>query len=1188
MNPTSPAAARWKFWIDRGGTFTDCIGVEPGTDKTRITKVLSSDLAPIIGIRTLLGLGTDDAIPSCDIRLGTTVATNALLQRRGAACGLLLTEGFEDLLLIGTQARPELFGLDIQKPAALYSAVAGVSARLDASGRSLRPVNEAAVETRLVEWLALGIRSVAVSLLHAVVNAEHERRIGKIARDLGFAHVALSHEISNELGYLERSSTCVLDAALTPICKAHVDALRAQLSADSTLRVMQSSGGLVGPSRFRGPSAVLSGPAGGVVALAHLVNTAGLGPSLGFDMGGTSTDVSRFADHYETDYETEVAGVAIRAPLLRIETVAAGGGSICREDISRLCVGPESAGATPGPLCYGDPTAEDLTLTDINLVLGRLLPNRFPFPLDPGRAEQALRKMSSGTSRSIHDLAEGFFHVANANMAEALRKVSALRGHDPRNHSLVVFGGAGGQHACALARRLGIRQVVFHPWAGVLSACGLGLSDVVSHAEADAAAQPLDAETLIDLEPSFRALEAKVRAELIADGAREEECAVQRIFDLRYVGSEHALTVSAGALPELAGRFHADHEQAFGFARRDSPVEVITIRVRGRYSGSASVVPTTEAPPDATRKRQTARLYCEGRWLEEVPVYDREALAIGQPFSGPVIIAEATATLVVEPGFSLELRSDGLLVAEDQADSTQTAPELHGKRDVSLRDPVLLEIFGNAFMSIAEQMGESLRRTAHSTNIVDRRDYSCAVFDREGRLVANAPHIPVHLGAMGETVQSLLRLHPRIQPGTAYISNDPALGGSHLPDITVVTPVFGASGKLSFFTASRGHHADVGGSSPGSMPPASTKLAEEGVVFSGLPAVREGEFDEEAVRKVLTGGPFPARNPNTNIADLKAQLAANQRGAALLGELSQTYGSEIVFAYMNHVRDDAAERVRREISHMPSVARSFRDRLDDGAIVSVSLETRGDRLRVDFSGTAPAHAGNFNAPRAVTIAAVIYFLRTLVGHRIPLNSGCLEPVDIHIPAGSLLDPPSGSAVAAGNVETSQRIVDVLLGAAELCAASQGTMNNVTLGNDRFAYYETIAGGAGAGENHGGASGVHTHMTNTRITDPEVLETRFPLRLLRFCLRRGSGGAGRQSGGDGVIRELVLLEDMQGAVIAERRKTRPFGLRGGAPGAAGKSSLDGVLLAGSEGFVARAGSHLCIETPGGGGFGAPGG
>jgi 5-oxoprolinase (ATP-hydrolysing) len=1174
---------RWEFWIDRGGTFTDCLGRDPASGAVRVAKVLSSDRAPLEGIRRILGLGASAPIPACDVRMGTTLATNALLERKGTPCALLITRGFGDLLEIGTQARPEIFALEIRKPEVLYRRVVEVEARVDAEGRVLARPDAGEVRAALHELRAAGIESVAVVLLHAYRAGELEREIGALAEAAGFRHVALSHQVAAEIGIVARGDTTTVDAYLTPLIRDYVRGLRAELPG-STLRIMQSSGGLTDAGRFRGHHAILSGPAGGVVAYAEIARRTGTKHAIGFDMGGTSTDVSRFDGEFERVYETETAGVRIRAPMMAIHTVAAGGGSLCRYDGYRFRVGPESAGALPGPLCYGHPEARELTLTDVNLALGRLLPDRFPFGLDAARVARALdtlaeRLAADGFARSPEEIAAGFWEIANANMAEAIRKVSVARGYDPRDYTLVIFGGAAGQHACALARRLGIRRILAHPFAGVLSAYGMGLADVSWHSEADLGRRRLDADLTGALDPVYRELESRGRRVLEEERFPPERIRVRCRVDLRYRGTETALSVARDGNGSLRERFEDLHRRHFGYVRAEHPVEAVVARVEviGRHAAPEDPPLAAGASEAAPR---TTRLFTGEGFAEQVPVWLREALVPGRPLAGPAIVLEETGTLVVDPGFELTLDERGRIRLEDRAG--RPAHERVGTRV----DPVQLEIFNNLFMSIAEQMGNVLRRTAFSTNIRERLDFSCAIFDREGGLVANAPHIPVHLGAMGESVRAVVAAHPRPEPGDVFVTNDPAAGGSHLPDVTVVTPVHDTRGRILFFGASRGHHADIGGSTPGSMPPFSRCLEEEGVVFRALRVVRGGRFDEAAVLAALGSGPYPARRPRDNLADLEAQIAANHTGERLLRELVARYGLETVRAYMQHVQDNAAARVADAIARIPDGEHRFCDALDDSTPICVSLSVAGSRMRIDFAGTGPQLEGNLNAPRAVTVAAVIYVLRALVGEPIPLNRGCLEPVEILIPPGSVLAPDPDRPVAGGNVETSQRIVDVLLGAVGRVAASQGTMNNLTFGDREFGYYETIGGGAGAGEGFAGASGVHTHMTNTRITDPEVLEVRFPVRLSEFSIRRGSGGAGRWRGGDGLVREIEFLRPVRVSILSERRTAAPFGLAGGQAGARGRNRIGDRETGGKVSLDVGAGETLRIETPGGGGFGPP--
>ena len=1183
--------ARWEFWIDRGGTFTDCLGRDPVTRSLRVAKLLSSDRAPLTAIRRILEIGADAPIPACDIRMGTTLATNALLERKGTGFALAITRGFRDLLAIGTQARPRIFDLEIRKPELLYREVLELDARADASGAVLARPEPARLRTELRGLRERGFSSLAVVVLHAYRAGELEREIGEAAREVGFAHVALSHEVAAEIGLLARGDTACVDAYLTPLLRDYVAGLRQELPG-SRLSLMQSSGGLTDAARFRGPHAILSGPAGGVVAYAHVARAMGARRAIGFDMGGTSTDVSRVEAsaagefEFERVYETETAGVRVFAPMLAIHTVAAGGGSLCRYDGYRFRVGPESAGAAPGPLCYGRADASELTVTDINFSLGRLVDDRFPFPLERTRVERALdalaaRLRAQGLVRTREQIAAGFVEIANANMAEAIRQVSVARGYDVRDYALVVFGGAGGQHACALARRLGIRRVLLHPFAGVLSAYGMGLADVSWHGEADIGRRPLEPALARALEPVFAELEARGRLALAEQGFARERVACVRRVDLRYRGTESAQSLALHDATDLRAEFDAAHARSFGYARAAHPVEAVVARVEvlARHpdvsvAGDAPSAERTGAP------LRRARVFCDGAYAENVPVFAREALPAGTRLQGPALVLDATSTLVVDPGFELEIDAEGRITLVD------FAGEASRPRVGAEVDPVRLEIMNNLFMSIAEQMGIVLRRTALSTNIRERLDFSCAVFDREAGLVANAPHIPVHLGAMGESVRAVVAAHPEPRPGDVFVTNDPAAGGSHLPDITVVTPVHDAAGSLRFFTASRGHHSDVGGITPGSMPAFSRTLEEEGVVLRALRVVRAGTLDEAAVLEALARARFPARNPRENLADLEAAIAANRAGARLLLEMVERYGHDVVLAYMGHVQDNAAAKVADEIAKLPDGEHRFADALDDGTPICVALRVRGDRMEIDFAGTGPEVEGNLNAPRAVTIAAVIYVLRALVGTDIPLNAGCLAPVSIRIPERSVLSPSPGRAVCGGNVETSQRVVDVLLGALGKLAACQGTMNNLTFGNADFGYYETIGGGAGAGEDFDGASGVHTHMTNTRITDPEILESRFPVRLIEFALRRGSGGAGRHRGGDGLVRELEFLEPMRVSILSERRTLAPFGLQGGAPGALGRNTHEGRDVGGKASFEVAAGERVRIETPGGGGFGTP--
>jgi 5-oxoprolinase (ATP-hydrolysing) len=1194
-------AGGWTFLVDRGGTFTDCIGISPdGALHTH--KRLSSETAPVEGIRAILeevgAVRESGTLPAATVELGTTVATNALLERRGVPTVLVTNRGLGDVLEIGTQQRPDLFALAIERVPPLHTRVLEVEGRLAPDGAELVPLDLGAAREGLSVARAAGCRAAAIVLLHAYANPAPEEALATLALEVGFEYVATSADVAREIGLLARGETTEADAYLTPLLRDHVRALRAALPG-AVLRFMQSSGGLTDAERFRGPGALLSGPAGGVVGAARVARKAGFERAIGFDMGGTSTDVSLLdRGGAERAFETIVAGVRVRSPMLRIHTIAAGGGSLCRYDGFRFTVGPESAGADPGPLCYGRSASRagtlGLALTDANHHLGRVPVDRFPFPLDGAPVAAALEALASEVSSAGHaygpdEIAAGFVEIANAQMAQAIEEVSIRRGVDPRDFALVGFGGAGGQHVCAVARKLGMRTVLIHPLAGLLSAYGIGSAERTWDRQRDAGRRLLEAGRIPgEVEAALLDLEGEGRAALAAEGVERGAVRVERALDLRYVGTDTALTLAAPRDGDLEAAFAATHHTRFGYARSGRALEVVTARVRASADPGMPLPdlpgPAERAAAGAPAPRRVARVWFPGPGWCLAPLYWREDFPMGARLSGPALVLEATSTVVVDPGWDVESVAEGTLVLRDTQGSA-AAPDVR-----PLDDPVRLEVFGSRFMSIAEQMGAVLRNTAVSTNIKDRLDYSCAVFGADGGLVANAPHIPVHLGAMGETVRAVRRSLPELAPGDVAVTNDPFQGGSHLPDVTVVTPVF-VGNDPAFFVASRGHHADVGGKTPGSMPPDSHALSEEGVVLPPSLLVRGGVFDEASVRAQLGAGPWPARAPDDNVADLEAMVAANRTGVALLEALCAEQGAEGVAATMRALQKAAAGKVAVEIAKLPRGDHAFADAMDDGTPLVVCVRVDGARMEIDFSGTGPASSGNLNAPAAVVQAAVLYVLRALVAERIPLNSGCLEPVSVRIPEGSLLDPPPGSAVVGGNVETSQRIVDVLLGALGLAAASQGTMNNVAFGNERFGYYETIGGGAGAGDGFVGASCVHSHMTNTRITDPEVLESRFPVRLAEFSRRVGSGGRGRYPGGDGLVRCYHFLAPVTVSLLSERRTRAPFGLEGGGDGARGRNRVeraDGSVeqVPGHAGLTLDSGDRLVIETPGGGGYGAP--
>ena len=1207
------SSGAWQFWIDRGGTFTDCLGVSP-QGIVHTTKVLSSDSAPLEAVEQIVeraGVGVE-ATRGARIKLGTTVATNALLERRGVPTALLTNEGLAGVFDIGTQERPELFALEITRAPRLQRWRLEVPGRRDAEGNVVEPVDLDQARQGLARARAEGARAVAIVWMHAHLEPADERALAEIARAVGFEHVVCSHELAREIGFLSRGETAIADAYLTPLLRGHVHELARGLP-DAELRYMQSSGGLTDGERFRGPNALLSGPAGGVVAAGRVAKAAGFERAIGFDMGGTSTDVSLVEDgRLERAFESEVGGVRVKAPMLRIHTVAAGGGSLCRFDGMRLTVGPESAGSDPGPLCYdlrdanGRPRARELAVTDVNLALGRVMPDRFPFPLAYEPVERALTSLrstlaESGFERSEEEIAAGFFEIANASMAQAIIEVSVERGADPRDHVLVGFGGAGGQHVCAIATRLGLSEILLHPYAGLLSAYGIGIAPASWDGQRDGQARllPVDGGLPDSIASEWSALEAEGRAALTLEGVVGSDQRAERSLDLGYVGTDTALPVDAeGDAADWRAAFEAEHRTRFGYVREGRAVEVKAVRVRLVGAEGALPRPAGPAPEAAPEPLRTTRAWFPGIGRVEAPVFEREALRPGDRLEGPALVLESTGTVVVDPGFSLEVDGDRVFRLRARARAEAVGPV-----DLEEADPVRLEVLGNRFMSIAEQMGAVLRNTSVSTNIKERLDYSCAVFDREGGLVANAPHIPVHLGAMADTVAAVRERFSTMAPGDVFVTNDPFAGGSHLPDVTVVTPVFEAGHvSPSFYTASRGHHADLGGKTPGSMPPDSTSLEEEGVLIEAFPLVRAGRFDEARIRDVLGAGRYPARRPDDNVADLEAMVAANRAGATLLLALVDEVGDEVVQVTMGQLQRAGAIKVARELAKLAPGEHVFEDALDDGTPLRVRLaithaegaepDALAARMTIDFEGTGLAQPHNLNAPSAVVRAAVIYVLRSLVAERIPLNGGCLAPVEVHIPSGSLLDPPRGSAVVGGNVETSQRVVDVLLGALGRAAASQGTMNNVTFGDEAFGYYETIGGGAGATAHAPGESGVHTHMTNTRITDPEVLEARFPVRLLAFGLRVDSGGAGLRPGGEGVVRRYRFLRPVTVSLLTERRSRAPFGLEGGEPGACGRNRIRRA----ATGEVEEAPGHarlelarndeLWIDTPGGGGYGAP--
>lgn len=1196
--------ALWDFWIDRGGTFTDIVAQRPqGGYVTH--KLLSENPeqypdAALQGIRDILGVGDGAEIPTeriASVKMGTTVGTNALLERNGERTLLVTTRGFRDALRIGYQNRPRLFDLRIVLPELLHEQVLEVDGRFSAHGEELTPLDLEGARAGLEAAFAAGFRSCAIVLIHGYRYTSHEKALAELAREIGFTQVSASHQVSPLMKMVSRGDTTVVDAYLSPILRRYVDQVAAELGG-TRLMFMQSSGGLTDARLFQGKDCILSGPAGGVVGAVRTTAMAGFEKIIGFDMGGTSTDVSHFAGEFERAFETEVAGVRMRAPMMSIHTVAAGGGSILHFDGARFTVGPDSAGANPGPACYrrGGP----LAVTDCNVMLGKLQPEFFPKvfgpegdqPLDAETVRTRFAKLAqeiaaaTGEPRAPEEVAAGFLTIAVENMANAIKKISIQRGHDVSEYVLSCFGGAGGQHACLVADALGMKQVFVHPFAGVLSAYGMGLADVTAMREM-AVEQALDDALMPTLTHELERLAQDATAELQSQDIASGRITVLRKVHLKYLGSDTALVVPFADLTGIVAAFDAAHRAQYGFVDpgKTHIVEAVSVEAIGAGEPVADPKLTAAADAAAVAPLAVVQSHMDGAW-RETPVIDRDRLRPGDAVDGPAILREDTATTVVEPGWRAELNDRGHLLL------TRVQPLPRRVAIGTDVDPVMLEIFNNLFMSIAEQMGVVLEKTSHSVNIKERLDFSCAVFDQDGELIANAPHMPVHLGSMSESIKAVIAKHrATMAPGDVFVLNAPYNGGTHLPDITVITPVFDdAETQVLFYVASRGHHADIGGISPGSMPPFSTTVEEEGVLLDNIELVDGGRFLEREIRAVLGSGRYPSRNPDNNISDLKAQIAACEKGVQELRRIVGHFGLEVVQAYMRHVQDNAEESVRRVIDVLKTGR--FEYPMDDGSkiVVAVTIDHERRAAKIDFTGTSAQLSSNYNAPTAVCRAAVLYVFRSLVDNDIPLNSGCLKPIELIIPEGSMLHPVYPAAVVAGNVETSQCITDALFGALGVVAAAQGTMNNFTFGNERWQYYETICGGAGAGPDFDGTSAVHTHMTNSRLTDPEVLEWRFPVVLESFTIRDGSGGDGRHHGGDGTIRRIRFLEPMTASILSSHRAVAPFGLDGGADGATGRNWVertDGQVdsLSGRDETQMGAGDVFVIETPGGGGYGA---
>ena len=1194
----------WQFWVDRGGTFTDIVGRAPdGTLHSH--KLLSENPeqykdAAVQGIRDVLNVKPDAPIPEhtiAAVKMGTTVATNALLERKGERTLLMITQGLGDLLRIGYQNRPKLFDLNIILPEQLYEQAIEVIERVAQDGKVITPLDEDAVRKSLSSAYASGLRSVAVALMHSYRFHQHELKIGEIARQEGFEQISLSHQVSPLIKLVSRGDTAVVDAYLSPILRRYVEQVRSALGSGrgqkkTALMFMQSNGGLTDARLFQGKDAILSGPAGGVVGMVKTAQAAGFDKLIGFDMGGTSTDVCHFAGEYERSFETEVSGVRMRAPMMSIHTVAAGGGSILSFSNGRMQVGPHSAGANPGPACYrrGGP----LTVTDCNVLLGKLQPDQFPHvfgpeanqPLDRAVVRDQFEQLAGQISRETgqdrktpEELAEGFLRIAVENMANAIKKISVQRGYDVTQYTLNCFGGAGGQHACQVADVLGMKSIFIHPYAGVLSAFGMGLADIRAMREHQFAEDISQTEKA---KQAYANLEAETRKEVLGQGIAPDQVSVSRIAHIRTAGSQQTLEVAFGTTQQMQEDFDRAHFKRFGFVPKYQQliIDLLSAEAVGTTGEAASVSVGINGNQSA---EPTTQLYENGA-ERLIPLINRSGLQPGKIINGPAVIYEETGTNIIDRGWQAKTEDGGNLILR------RVKPLTREDAIGTTVDPVMLEVFNNLFMSIAEQMGATLANTAYSVNIKERLDFSCAIFGPKGDLVANAPHVPVHLGSMSESVRKILdQNRGKIRPGDVFMLNNPFNGGTHLPDVTVITPVFDKHGnKIIFLVASRGHHADIGGKTPGSAPPDSTHIEEEGVVIDNFLLVSQGVFREQETRDLLGSARYPCRNIDQNMADLGAQIAANATGAEALGKTVAQFGLDVVHAYMGHVQDNAEESVRRVLDVLKDC--SFQYPLDSGAAikVAVSVDKTARKAVIDFTGTSPQDRQNYNAPRSICRAVVLYVFRTLVGADIPMNEGCLKPLDIRIPEGSMINPRYPAAVISGNTEVSQAIADTLYGALGVIAGSQGTMNNFVYGNEEYQNYETIGGGTGAGPDFCGASAVHSHMTNTRMTDPEVLETRFPVRVEEFAIRRGSGGQGLYAGGDGITRKLKFLESMTVTVLSSHRKTAPAGAQGGDDGKTGHNSIERQngsrdILEGNDASMMQKGDVFVMQTPGGGGY-----
>ncbi|MEP3280400.1 MAG: hydantoinase B/oxoprolinase family protein [Stappiaceae bacterium] len=1197
------ADGNWDFWIDRGGTFTDIVARMPD-GSLKAHKLLSENPgaykdAAIQGIRDLMGVDADAPIPSAEIatvKMGTTVATNALLERKGDRTALLITKGFQDALKIGYQARPDIFAKEIIKPELLYERVSEVDERVRADGTVESTPETNVIRKELQDIYDTGIRSLAICFMHAYAFPAHESQVAELAREIGFPQISVSHEISPLMKLVGRGDTTVVDAYLSPILRRYVEQVAGELDLENSacrLMFMQSSGGLTAADLFQGKDAILSGPAGGVVGAVETSAMAGFDRVIGFDMGGTSTDVSHYDGSYERAFETEVAGVRMRAPMMRIHTVAAGGGSILHFESGRFQVGPDSAGANPGPCCYrrGGP----LAVTDANVMTGKLLPEQFPKIFGPDQDEaldaDAVRSEFTalanliGNGRKPEEVADGFLKIAVENMANAIKKISVQRGYDVTEYALTCFGGAGGQHACAVADSLGMETVLIHPFSGILSAYGMGLADIRASRQM-AVGKSFTDDELAALDALRKRLQDQTALELQKQGISAVETIHFARAHLRYDGTDTPLPIALDSLDVMLESFETSHKKQFGFVFQDKPIVIEALEVESVGGGASIAEPDESLSTQDGDAQKTTRMYSDGAW-HEAGIFERKDLVPGHRVSGPALIVEPHQTIVLENGWQGEITAKNHVVLK------RAVPLARSQAIGTTADPVMLEVFNNLFMSIAEQMGVTLQNTAYSVNIKERLDFSCAVFEASGALVANAPHMPVHLGSMDRSVETIIKLNQgKVADGDVFALNAPYNGGTHLPDITVVTPVFDDDGKkILFWAASRGHHADVGGTAPGSMTPRATVVDEEGVLIDNFKIVDKGRFCEAELIGVLTDHPYPVRNVHQNVADLKAQIAANEKGVQELRKMVDHFGLDVVQAYMGHVQDNAAESVARVIDALKDSEFTYHTDQDATIKVKISVDREKREATVDFTGTSPAKENNFNAPEPVTRAAVLYSFRVMVDGDIPMNAGCLRPINIIVPEGSMLKPSYPRAVVAGNVETSQHVTNALFGALGAMANSQGSMNNLTFGNDTYQYYETLCSGSPAGPGFNGTDGVHVHMTNSRLTDPEILESRYPVLLEDFHIRKDSGGKGRWHAGDGTQRTIRFLEEMDCVILSSHRKVHPHGLEGGEDGQLGRTLVrrrDGSIqeLEGCDQTVLSAGESVTVITPTSGGYGIP--